>query len=87
LEVFQTPPLAYTIPIPRDYLTLTHQPEYQPSVVKKINVPHKQHCDNFYLNDYYKQNCYNKMARKANDINVDNTSYNQYFFHPNVPEY
>jgi hypothetical protein len=80
---FQTPPLTYTIPIPRDTLTLTHQPEHHPYIPKskkKTNYKNCKNCDNFYLNDHYKHLCFECNKKKHNYINTP-MAYNPYLKH------
>lgn len=88
--VFQTPSLSYSIPIPEDYLTLTHQPEFHPYYPMKLRKKHCEKCDNFYLEDHLKHNCFNMMKNKTNNVNIPNPyndSKQQYFFYKFIGEY
>jgi hypothetical protein len=60
-RTFPTPSLNYHIPIPRDFYTLTHQPEYHPYYPADYRNTTKQNCTNcndFYLADHKKQVCF-----------------------------
>jgi hypothetical protein len=91
-KVFQTPPLSYTIPIPRDTYTLTHQPEqmrYIPEDYRKVNHKRCQNCDNFYLDDHRKHVCHNCHKTLSNIVNCPK-AYNpglKEFYFKHIPEY
>lgn len=79
-KTFATPPLSYHIPIPRDFLTLTHQPEhnpYYPEDYRKTCNKKCNNCNNFYSNDHSKHLCFECERKMINKINYP-TAYNPY---------
>jgi len=88
-KTFPTPPLSYITPIPRDQLTLTHQPEFHPyypeSHLKTCNK-RCQRCNNFYLDDHRKHICSECESIMYNHIKPIG-SYQDTFFYKNIKEY
>ena len=85
-KTFATPPLSYHTPIPRDYLTLTHQPEqmkYIPEDHTRVCNERCKNCNNFYLDDHRKHICFEcerKMVDKANCPKPHNPYIGSFFY-------